>query len=138
MVESSGLTKGSAGFPLSKRMVRCMIAYVVWWSELLATDPEILVRFPALSNFLRSSGSGTGSTQHRGSKSSGSGLEIENTTIGIRLADHVGESLRKKLALTSPTISAVSIAPKTQRVHYRAERLEMVVHGKNEEAHLSR
>jgi hypothetical protein len=38
---------------------------VVWWSEFLATDPEIWVRFPALPNFLRSSGSGAGSTQPR-------------------------------------------------------------------------
>jgi hypothetical protein len=29
----------------------------------LATDPETRVRFPALPDFLRSSGSGTGSTQ---------------------------------------------------------------------------
>jgi hypothetical protein len=39
-----------------------------------------MVLFPALPNFLRSSGSGTGSTQPReellGRKSSGSGLEI--------------------------------------------------------------
>jgi hypothetical protein len=28
-----------------------------------ATDPEVRVRFPALSDFLRSSGSGKGSTQ---------------------------------------------------------------------------
>jgi hypothetical protein len=34
-------------------------------SEFLATDPEIRVRFPALPYFLRSSGSGTGSTQPR-------------------------------------------------------------------------
>jgi hypothetical protein len=31
----------------------------------LATDPEARVRFPALPDFLRSSGSGTGSTQPR-------------------------------------------------------------------------
>jgi hypothetical protein len=31
----------------------------------LATDPEVRVRFPALPDFLRSSGSGTGSTQPR-------------------------------------------------------------------------
>jgi hypothetical protein len=31
----------------------------------MATDPEIWVRFPALSHFLRSSGSVTGSTQPR-------------------------------------------------------------------------
>jgi hypothetical protein len=34
---------------------------VVLWSEFLATDPED----PALPDFLRSSGSGTGSTQPR-------------------------------------------------------------------------
>jgi hypothetical protein len=33
------------------------------WSEFLATDSEVRVRFPALPNFLRSVGSGTGSTQ---------------------------------------------------------------------------
>jgi hypothetical protein len=31
----------------------------------LATDPEVWVRFPALPDFLRSRGSGTGSTQPR-------------------------------------------------------------------------
>jgi hypothetical protein len=34
-------------------------------SVVLATDPKVLVRFPALPDFLRSSGSGTGSTQVR-------------------------------------------------------------------------
>jgi hypothetical protein len=38
---------------------------VVEWPEFLATDPEVQVRFPVLPNFLRSSGSGTGSTQPR-------------------------------------------------------------------------
>jgi hypothetical protein len=33
--------------------------------EFLATDPEVRVRFPASSDFLRSSGSGTGCTQPR-------------------------------------------------------------------------
>jgi hypothetical protein len=37
---------------------------VVYWSEFLAIDPEVLVRFPALPDFL-STGSGTGSTQPR-------------------------------------------------------------------------
>jgi hypothetical protein len=32
-------------------------------SEFQATDPEVQVRFPALTDFVRSSGSGTGSTQ---------------------------------------------------------------------------
>jgi hypothetical protein len=40
-------------------------ASVVWWSEFLATDPEVRVQFTALLEFLRSSGSGTGSTQPR-------------------------------------------------------------------------
>jgi hypothetical protein len=38
---------------------------VVYWSEFLATDPEARVRLPALPDFLRSSGPGTGSTQPR-------------------------------------------------------------------------
>jgi hypothetical protein len=57
-------------------------ASVVYWSEFLPTDPEIRVRFPALLDFLRSSGSGTESTQPReyneelfGRKTNGSGLE---------------------------------------------------------------
>jgi hypothetical protein len=36
---------------------------LVWLSEFLATDPEVRVRFPGLPDFLRSSESGTGSTQ---------------------------------------------------------------------------
>jgi hypothetical protein len=36
---------------------------MVYWLEFLAIDPEVLVRFPALLVTLRSSGSGTGSTQ---------------------------------------------------------------------------
>jgi hypothetical protein len=37
----------------------------VKWSEFLTTDSEGLVQFPSLPDFLRSSGSGTGSTQPR-------------------------------------------------------------------------
>jgi hypothetical protein len=40
-------------------------ASVVWWSEFLATDPEVRVRFAVLPDFLRSSASGTGSIQPR-------------------------------------------------------------------------
>jgi hypothetical protein len=36
---------------------------VIWWSEFLATDPEVRVRFPALPHFLKSSGTGTRGTQ---------------------------------------------------------------------------
>jgi hypothetical protein len=39
--------------------------YVVWWAELLAAVPEVWVRFLTLPDFLRNSGSGTGSTQSR-------------------------------------------------------------------------
>jgi hypothetical protein len=42
-----------------------LTASVVQWSEFLATDPEVQVRFPALPDSLRSSGYGTGSTQPR-------------------------------------------------------------------------
>jgi hypothetical protein len=55
---------------------------VVWSSEFLTTDTEVRVWFPALPDFLRSSGCGMGSTRPReynwgatGKKSSGSGLE---------------------------------------------------------------
>jgi hypothetical protein len=41
-------------------------ASVVWWSEFLATDPGVRVRFPALPYFLSSSGPGTRPTQPRG------------------------------------------------------------------------
>jgi hypothetical protein len=35
------------------------------WSGFLGIDPEVRVRFPAPPDFLKSSGSGTGSTQPR-------------------------------------------------------------------------
>jgi hypothetical protein len=38
---------------------------VVQWSQFLAIDPEVRVRFPVLTDFLRSSASGTGSIQPR-------------------------------------------------------------------------
>jgi hypothetical protein len=45
--------------------VKARTSSVVQLSEFLATDPEVRVLFPALPDFLRSSGSGTGSTQPR-------------------------------------------------------------------------
>jgi hypothetical protein len=48
-----------------KGITREVTASVVWWSEFLATDPDVWVRFPALPDFLRSSESGTGFTQPR-------------------------------------------------------------------------
>jgi hypothetical protein len=44
-------------------LIIIVTASVVYWSEFLAVDPEIRVRFLALPDFLRSRGSGTGSTQ---------------------------------------------------------------------------
>jgi hypothetical protein len=38
---------------------------VVEWPAFLATDPQARVRFPTLSDFLRSGGSGTVSAQPR-------------------------------------------------------------------------
>jgi hypothetical protein len=40
-------------------------ASAVWWTEFLATDPEVPVQFADLPDFLTSSGSGTESTQPR-------------------------------------------------------------------------
>jgi hypothetical protein len=42
-----------------------LTASVVQWSEFMATDSEVRVRFKALPNFMGSSGCGTGSTQPR-------------------------------------------------------------------------
>jgi hypothetical protein len=59
-----------------------MTASVTYWSEFLATDPEVRFRFPALPDFLKISASGTGPTKPVSTieeilerKSSGSGLE---------------------------------------------------------------
>jgi hypothetical protein len=48
---------------LFKNTVSTVTASVVYRSEFLATDPQVRVRFPALPDFLGSSGSGTGSIQ---------------------------------------------------------------------------
>ena len=69
------------------------------------------VRFPALPDFLSSSGSGTGSTQLREVnwgvtwiKSRGSDPENRDlTAVGIRSADYVTPLYPQKLALTSRT-----------------------------------
>jgi hypothetical protein len=48
---------------LATAHLQCMTAYVVYWSEILATHPEVRVRFPALPGFLKSCGFETESTQ---------------------------------------------------------------------------
>jgi hypothetical protein len=82
-------------------------------SEFLATDPEVRVRFSALLYFLRSSGSGTRSTEpreHKEEKVEAPVYKTEITTAGIRQADHVAPYIRKKLALTSPTSGGRSVS----------------------------
>jgi hypothetical protein len=103
---------------------------ITFWSVLYA-DMKYLckVTWPSLwfpgyrsrglgcaTDFQRCSGSRTGSTQsHEYSwgatwkKSSGCGLEIENMAVGICHADHVASSIRKKLALISPTSGGRSV-----------------------------
>jgi hypothetical protein len=43
-----------------------------------------------------------------GIKSSGSGIESENTAVGIRRADHATPLYLQKLAVTSPTSGSIS------------------------------
>jgi hypothetical protein len=77
------------------------------WSEFLAANPEVWVRFPALANFLRSSGPGTGSTQPHEDKWGAtfkriSGSSIENWDLrpcGIRSADHATPLYSQTLAI---------------------------------------
>jgi hypothetical protein len=62
---------------------------VVWWSELLATDPEVRVRFSALPDFQRSGASGTGplslvSTMEELLERKGSGFGLESQDYGCR------------------------------------------------------
>jgi hypothetical protein len=90
---------------------------VVEWSEYLAADPELRVRFPALPDFLRSSGSGTGFTQPREynwaatwkNKVAAPVSKTEITAVGIRLADHATPLYPQNLALTSHTIGGRSV-----------------------------
>jgi hypothetical protein len=84
-----------------------MTASVVLWSELLAADSEVRVRFPAQPDFVRSSGSRTGSTQPReynwaatGKKSSGFGLEIRQYGCRDLLRWPCDTFYPQKLALT--------------------------------------
>jgi hypothetical protein len=88
-----------------------LTASVVKWSEFLATDPEVRVQFPALSHFLRSSGSGTGSTQPRNynwgatwkKKKRLRSIKPRLRPQGIFRADHAIPFYPQMLALTSPT-----------------------------------
>jgi hypothetical protein len=66
---------------------------VVKWSEFLATDPEVRVRFPELPDFLRSRGFGTGplslvSTTEELLEKKISGSGLENRDYGLRDPSH--------------------------------------------------
>jgi hypothetical protein len=72
------------------------------WSEFLAIDPEVRVRFPALPEFLRSSEYETGTTQPRKyfeelleKKVAALVKKTEITAIGVRHTDHVAPSICK-------------------------------------------
>jgi hypothetical protein len=59
--ETTCSSRGSTLSVFKRKRYTVMTASV--WSEFLATDLEVRVRLPALPDFLRSSESGTGSTQ---------------------------------------------------------------------------
>jgi hypothetical protein len=81
----------------------------------LATDPEARVRFPAppekkvvgLERGPLSLQSTTEELLDR--KVAAPVWKTENTAVGIRHADHVAPSIRKKLAITSPTSGGRSV-----------------------------
>jgi hypothetical protein len=96
----------------------------------MATYPEVWVWFPALPDFLGSSGSGMGSTQPREynwgatwKKSSGSSLETEITAIGICHTDHATLLYPQNLVLTLPTSGGRLISI----VHSRTKAIELLL-----------
>jgi hypothetical protein len=97
--------------------VRRGTAFVVQWSEFLAIDPEARIRFPELSEFLRSSGSGTGFTQYHeynwgdtwNKKKRLRSRKLKLRPQGIRRADYATPFYQKKLALTSQTSGGRSV-----------------------------
>jgi hypothetical protein len=58
-----GTSEGGTWTTSAHRWDNIFYSWMYKWSEFLATDPEVKVRFPVLTDFLRSSGTGTGSTQ---------------------------------------------------------------------------
>jgi hypothetical protein len=89
---------------------------VVFWSGFLATDPEARVRFPALSDFLRSSGSGTRllslvSTTEELLRRQSCGSRLEKREYGRRYpsCSPRGSFYPQKLALSWPTSGVLSV-----------------------------
>jgi hypothetical protein len=103
----------------------------------LATDPEARVRFPAPP------GKNVVGLE-RGPLSLVSTIEelldrkvaapvynIENTAVGIRHADHVAPSIRKRLAITSPTSGGRSVGivrSRTQTMEFSLDCITNVSH----------
>jgi hypothetical protein len=98
-------------------------ASVVCWSEFLATYPEVRVRFSALPDILRSSGSGTvplslvSTTEELLEiKSSGSGLESREYSRRNPSRWPRGTLYPQKLALNSPTSNDRSVGTVRSRI----------------------
>jgi hypothetical protein len=71
------------------------------WSSCQSSWLQIRVRFPALPDFLRGPDRGPLSLlstieELLGRNSSGCGIENQNTAVGIRHADHLAPSIRKR------------------------------------------
>jgi hypothetical protein len=103
---------------------------VVEWSEFLATDPKVRVRFPALPDFLRNILSGTGSTQPR-EYNWGATWKKKNIDSGLEIREYGrrdpsrwprGNLYQRKFAITSPTSggrSAGIVLSRTQATELR-------------------
>jgi hypothetical protein len=105
---------------------------MVWWSEFLATDPEALVRFPELPEnkvvgLERCPPRLVSTTEELFDiKVAAPVYKTENTAARIRHVDHVATSIRKKLAITSPTSGGRSVGivrPRTQTMELVKEKL---------------
>jgi hypothetical protein len=92
-----------------------LTASVVYWSEFLATDPEARIRFPALpekklAGLERGQLSLVSTTEELLDRKVAAPVKKrENTAVEIRHADHVAPSIRKTLAITSPTSGGRSV-----------------------------
>jgi hypothetical protein len=81
----------------------------------LATDSKARVRFPALpekkvAGLERGPLSLASTTEELLDRKVGAPVyKIENTAVGIRHADHMAPSIRKKLAINSPTSGGRSV-----------------------------